>query len=379
MTGKILITGGAGFIGSSLAIRLKQLNYELVIFDNLSPQVHGDSPLTTSSTYSKVLDTGAFIKGDVRNSSDIRKALDGVQCVVHLAAETGTAQSMYNISNYCDVNVQGTAVLLEEISKHKQVRKIIVASSRAVYGEGQYLCSQHGLMTPKSRNEVNMLKGQFEPTCPQCNDVLALVPTQETADLSPQSIYGITKLSQELMTINISKANNLDAIALRFQNVYGPGQSLSNPYTGILSIFTTRARKNSSINIFEDGNESRDFVYIDDVVQSLILGIESKKIGQFVYNVGSGKATKVSDVVRLIIDYFKSTSETKITKRFRVGDIRHNLADLDRVQKGLGYYPKVNFSDGISMFLDWASSQQIFQDSYEKSLEELESQGLLKS
>lgn len=376
---KTLITGGAGFIGSSLSLKLQTMNHEVVIFDNLSKQIHGDEPEKTSATYSKIKDFKNVVVADVRDHQALRKALEGVDSVVHLAAETGTGQSMYDIAKYCDVNIQGTAILLEEILQLKhQVKKIVVASSRAVYGEGLYRCKTHGLVNPGPRQDKKMSQKLFNHYCSECDQELEQLATSEKTSTSPQSIYGVTKLAQEQLVLNAAKASGIDAVALRFQNVYGPGQALSNPYTGILSIFSTRSRENKPIAIFEDGIESRDFVYIDDIVQSIVLSLYYKKPGQHIFNVGSGVKTSVNEVVQEIVSFFKSDSKITITGEYRIGDIRHNHADLTETQKELGFKPTIYFKEGVVKFLTWVLSQDKAQDGYEKSLEELRSRGLLK-
>jgi dTDP-L-rhamnose 4-epimerase len=376
---KTLITGGAGFIGSALALKLQSLNREVVIFDNLSKQIHGADPKKTSATFSKVKNFKNLMVGDVRDRQALRKALEGVDSVVHLAAETGTGQSMYDIANYCEVNIQGTALLLEEILQLKtQVKKIVVASSRAVYGEGQYRCKTHGLINPGPRQDKKMKQKLFNHYCAECDQELEQLATSEKTSTRPQSIYGVTKLSQEQLVLNAAKASDIDAVALRFQNVYGPGQALSNPYTGILSIFSTRSLENKPIAIFEDGIESRDFVYIDDIVQSIVSSLDYNKSGQHIFNVGSGVKTSVNEVVKEIVSFFNSDSKITVTGEYRIGDIRHNHADLSDIQKELGFKPTIYFKEGVHHFLIWVLSQDKAQDGYEKSLEELRSRGLLK-
>ncbi|WP_413561354.1 NAD-dependent epimerase/dehydratase family protein [Bdellovibrio sp. HCB209] len=375
----VLITGGAGFIGSSLAIKLNESGYKAIVLDSLSPQIHGAHPETTSATFPKILNISEFHKGDVRDRELVSKLASKSDIVVHLAAETGTGQSMYAISEYASVNIQGTAVLLEEIMKSsKKPEKIVVASSRAIYGEGKYECSQHGVKYPDQRSDESMSKGMFDPLCDVCGKSLKVVTTTEDSPAKPLSIYGITKLNQEQMVLTAAGAAKIPAVALRFQNVYGPGQSLSNPYTGILSIFSTRARENKSINIFEDGEESRDFVFIDDVVESLYLAITSQHSGAVALNIGSGIPTTVNTVVEHIMKFFSSKSEVAITGQYRVGDIRHNVADLEKAKRVLGFKATVPFAEGIARFLGWATEQQNIKDDYDKSLSELRERGLLK-
>ena len=289
----ILITGGAGFIGSNLALKLIEKGYKVTVLDNLSPQIHtSNSPL-----YNSIKDKVRFIKGTVLSYDDWKNALEEIDVVVHLAAETGTGQSMYEIEKYTDVNIKGTSIFLDILANEKHsVKKMIVASSRAIYGEGKYECSSCGIVYPNERKDEDMSKGDFTVKCPICNANAKLLATDENSKIHPSSIYGITKQVQEQMFMVMGKTLNIPALAFRYQNVYGAGQSLSNPYTGILSIFSTRIKNGNDINIFEDGKESRDFVYIDDVVDATILGIEKDEANYEVFNVGLGLAIDVNKV-----------------------------------------------------------------------------------
>lgn len=374
----ILITGGAGFIGSNLALALLSRGHSVRVLDNLSPQIHGIDPLR-SPLYQSIKDKVDFIRGDVTNESDLTLALQDVDTVVHLAAETGTGQSMYAIRHYTDVNVSGTALLLEIIANNQNlIKRLVVASSRAVYGEGRYHCQLHGYVYPDVRRSGNMERGDFEVHCPQCDGHVKLVPTDENTPVRPSSIYGITKLNQEQMFLTVGRAKGISTIAYRYQNVYGPGQSLSNPYTGILSIFSTRIRNERGINIFEDGLESRDFVHIDDVVVATVAGIESADEIIEVFNVGSGVATNVLAVANSLQSLFNKSIPIEISGQFRIGDIRHNLADLSRIRDVLGWVPNILFKDGLAGFVDWAKNEAIQQDRYEESLAELKTKGLFK-
>lgn len=374
----ILITGGAGFIGSNLALALLSRGHSVRILDNLSPQIHGVDPLQ-SPLYQSIKDKVDFIRGDVTNESDLTLALQDMDTVVHLAAETGTGQSMYAIRHYTDVNVSGTALLLEIITNNKNsIKRLVVASSRAVYGEGRYHCQIHGFVYPDARRSENMERGDFEVHCPLCDGHVKLVPTDENTPVRPSSIYGITKLNQEQMFLTVGRAKRISTIAYRYQNVYGPGQSLSNPYTGILSIFSTRIRNERGINIFEDGLESRDFVHIDDVVAATVAGIESADEIIEVFNVGSGVTTNVLAVANSLQSLFNKSIPIEISGQFRIGDIRHNLADLSRIRGVLGWVPNILFNDGLAGFVDWAKNEVIQQDRYEESLAELKTKGLFK-
>lgn len=375
MAKKILITGGAGFIGSNLSLQLVSRGYKVVVLDNLSPQIHGeksDSPL-----YNSIKDKVEFIEGDVRDRSAVSKAVAGATGVVHLAAETGTGQSMYTVEKYIDVNCTGTGVLLDVLLNEKNtVKKVVLASSRAVYGEGKYL-GKNGVVYPASRSEAQMQQKNFEPIDGDGQE-LRVQATDEASKINPLSIYGITKYNQEQYIQLACASINIPSVIFRYQNVYGPGQSLKNPYTGILSIFSTQIKNGNNINVFEDGKESRDFVFIDDVVNATILGIEKPEANNGVYNVGSGVATSVIKVAETLKRLYLSSVEIKTTGNYRVGDIRHNYADLGKINKQLGFVPQTDFETGISLFADWVNQQQIEKDNYGKSMSELVEKGLLK-
>lgn len=371
----ILITGGAGFIGSNLSLKLIEKGYYVTVLDNLSPQVHTEN----SPLYITIKNKVTFIKGSVLNYNDWISALKNIDAVVHLAAETGTGQSMYEIERYTDVNIKGTAIFLDILTNTKHsVKKILVASSRSIYGEGKYLCHQDGVVYPKERKDNDLSKGDFNVKCPICHNNLQLLATDEQSKIHPSSIYGITKQVQEQMFLTIGKTLNIPAVALRYQNVYGAGQSLSNPYTGILSIFSTRIKNGHDLNIFEDGKERRDFIYIDDVVNATILGIENEQANNDVYNVGLGKAIDVMTIATTLVDAYKSNSKIIISGNYRLGDIRHNYADLSKISKGLQFTPEINFKEGIAKFIQWVNEQEIAEDKYENSIKEMQDKGLYK-
>lgn len=374
---RVLITGGAGFIGSSLALKLLSKNYKVTVLDNLSPQIHGENP-SGSYTLNLIKDKLDFIEGDVTSPEDWDSALDGVNVVVHLAAETGTGQSMYNVEKYVDTNVNGTAILLDKLVNNKSlmVDRLVVASSRAIYGEGKYECVNHGVVYPEARQEMHMSRGDFEAKCPICDETVKMLKTDEGSMSHPTSVYGYTKKVQEELSILVGESTAIPVVAFRFQNVYGPGQSLKNPYTGILSIFSTQIKNGSDINIFEDGKEARDFVYIDDVVDAIILGIESKEVG--VFNVGSDELTDVETVAKTLASKYKSDIGIHVSGNYRLGDIRSNIADLVAIKSKLGYVPKVSFADGISQFVDWVEGQVVEEDHYAKSIQEMKEKGLYK-
>ena len=371
----ILITGGAGFIGSNLALKLIEKGYKVTVLDNLSPQIHtSNSPL-----YNSIKDKVRFIKGTVLSYDDWKNALEEIDVVVHLAAETGTGQSMYEIEKYTDVNIKGTSIFLDILANEPHsVKKMIIASSRAIYGEGKYECSSCGIVYPNERKDEDMSKGDFTIKCPTCNANAKLLATDENSKIHPSSIYGITKQVQEQMFMVMGKTLNIPALAFRYQNVYGAGQSLSNPYTGILSIFSTRIKNGNDINIFEDGKESRDFVYIDDVVDATILGIEKDEANYEVFNVGLGLAIDVNKVASTLVKEYKSNSKISISGNYRLGDIKDNYADLTKIQTKLGFKPKVSFEEGIKRFTKWVNAQEVVEDQYEKSINEMKEKGLYK-
>lgn len=376
---RILITGGAGFIGSNLALKLLNKGYNVSILDNLSPQIHGKNP-AKSPLYNTIKDKVDFYHGSVTSYEDWKKALTDVDAVVHLAAETGTGQSMYEITNYTDVNIQGTSVFLDILANEEHsIKKIVVASSRSIYGEGRYYSPEiDSYVYPDERVDGDMAKGEFECKCPKTGAELELVATDESSLIHPSSIYGITKQVQEQMFLVMGKSLGIPAVAFRYQNVYGAGQSLSNPYTGILSIFSTRIKNNNPINIFEDGLESRDFVYVDDVVDATILGLEKEEANYQVFNVGLGEAIDVLRVANTLKKAYGSDVPVTVSGNYRLGDIRHNYADLTRIKSLLGFEPKISFDEGIGRFTNWVNNQEVQEDTYQKSVEEMKAKGLYK-
>ncbi len=374
---KILITGGAGFIGSNLSLALINRGHEVVVLDNLSPQIHGEIP-EHSVLLNSIIDKVKFIRGSITDVALLKQALLGVDVVVHFAAETGTGQSMYEIQRYVDVNIGGTAKLLDVlVNQSHQVKKVVIASSRSIYGEGKYNSQKYGIVFPGHRNDNDLQQGKFEVSYMDDND-LELLATSEDSKIHPSSVYGITKQNQEQMIMTVCPTIGIAPVAFRYQNVYGPGQSLSNPYTGILSIFSTQIRNNKSINIFEDGHESRDFVFIDDVVNATVLGIEHDEANGQIFNVGSGVATSVLKVAQTLIAKLGIDVDLNITGNYRLGDIRHNFADLTHIKNKLGFEPKHNFDSGISAFTNWVTQQEIKTSNYERSINEMKARGLYK-
>lgn len=379
---KVLITGGSGFIGNAIIEKLSK-EFEIVVLDNFSPQIHGEN-YNESYLYQNIKGKCKVVKGDVCNYDDLKLALEGVNYVVHLAAETGTGQSMYEINRYTDVNIKGTSNLLEVILKNKlPIEKIILSSSRSVYGEGMYFCKGHGLVVPKSREIDDMKNGDFEVKCPICGEDIELRKTTEQCPLTPISYYAYTKLAQEKMLEVMCPTMNIPYTIFRYQNVYGAGQSLNNPYTGILSIFSKLLLKNQNLNIFEDGKESRDFVHVSDVAVFTCNAIENAATDYQHINIGSGENITVMQVAETLKKLYKSNSEVIISGDFRKGDIRHNIADIDKAQKLCGFKPVYNFERGMEEFTAWVKKQdeekslEKSDDLFERSLNEMKETGML--
>jgi len=375
----ILITGGAGFIGSGLALYLIGQGYKVTVLDNLSEQIHGANPETGSPLYLSIKDKVRFIKGTVTSVADWEAAIGDNEVIVHLAAETGTGQSMYQIRHYTDVNIGGTALMLDILANKKtSVKKVIIASSRAIYGEGKYISAALGPVYPKHRLAADMDKGQFEVTYPGAVSPLQLVATDEESKIHPSSVYGITKQNQEQMVMTVCPTLGIAPVAFRYQNVYGPGQSLTNPYTGILSIFSTLVLNNKPINIFEDGKESRDFVFITDVIRATFLGIEKEEANGQVFNVGTGIPTTVLEVAEGLIALYGKEVPVKVSGNYRLGDIRHNYADMKKTAGLLGFTPAVSFSEGLRQFTEWVTAQGVKTSRYDESIAEMKAKGLMK-
>ena len=286
---------------------------------------------------------------------------------------------MYEIKRYVDVNIGGTALMLDLLANGKyQVKKVVVASSRSIYGEGKYLSKALGVVYPDARKDEDMQAGRFDPLCPQTGEPMSLLATDEDSKIHPSSVYGITKQNQEQMVMTVCASLGIGATALRYQNVYGPGQSLSNPYTGILSIFSTRIKNGNGLSIFEDGKESRDFVFISDIVEATTAALLKDEANNQVFGIGAGVATDVLTVARTLAERYGKDVEIKVTGAYRLGDIRHNYADLGKAKRLLDFSPKVTFDEGIKLFTAWVEQQEVQKDSYEDSIAEMKKRGLYK-
>jgi len=370
----VLVTGGAGFIGSHLVRRLLREGCSVAVLDNFSPQVHAGVDDLPADVAGEV----ELYRGDVADANLLARALAKRDAVVHLAAETGTGQSMYEVTRYQEVNLGGTAALMHCLVNDRSCRvsKVVVASSRAIYGEGSYRCAQHGLVHPGPRAPRDLRAGRYDPPCPHCGVACTPQATREDAPLQPLSFYGLTKRVQEEMVLMFARSCGFAGCALRYQNVFGPGQSLCNPYTGILAIFSSLARSGSPIQVFEDGQESRDFIFVEDAVEATWRCIENPAAaGSF--NVGTGQSTTVLQVATAISRFFGSRGEILLTGAFRHGDIRHNFADLSKTCQAVGFRPRFNFQEGLGKFLDWAAAQAPVPAAHDTSLYELRERGLL--
>jgi dTDP-L-rhamnose 4-epimerase len=373
---RVLITGGAGFIGNHVARTLRNAGHGVRVLDNLSPQVHGPA-----AEY-RPIDGAEFIRGDVTIRSDMEKALRGIDTIVHLAAETGTGQSMYEIERYYRVNVQGTALLFDILANAPHsVRNFILASSRSVYGEGAYLCrtcAPQGVRRfPEPRSARQLQTQQWTSSCDVCGSELEPTATREDDRLRPASIYAATKLAQEELVTVTCGALGIAHSTLRMQNVFGEGQSLINPYTGMLSIFSTRLRLGLPLAIFEDGQETRDFVHVEDVAQVILFCVGHPAAEGVTLNVGRGEPVSIFGVAQLLSRLMGSSIEPQVTGEYRVGDIRHGFADTSRLLSMTGLHPEISLETGMARFCDWVASQPIPESLLEAANSELKARKLM--
>lgn len=348
----VLVTGGAGFIGSHLVDRLVEEGYKVRVLDNFEPQVHqGKKP--------KYLNRGAeYIEGDVRNEADLKKALKNIDCLFHLAAKVGVGQSMYEIRDYVSSNTYGTSVLLDFIINNKvPLKKIVVASSMSIYGEGMYLCAKCGEKAPYLRGEKQLKERRWELECPECGVKLASIPTNESKKPLSTSIYALTKKDQEELCMITGYSYRIPTVALRFFNVYGPRQSLSNPYTGACAIFSSRIKNDRSTLIYEDGLQTRDFIDVRDTVAACVLAMESARADYNSFNVGTGKATTIREVAATLTKLYGKALKPEIVNRFRIGDIRHCYADISSI-KGIGFNPRYSLEEGLGYLVEWGRKEE---------------------
>jgi dTDP-L-rhamnose 4-epimerase len=369
---KVLVTGGAGFIGSHIVDALVERGHSVRVLDLLVPQVHGGGGPRHLNPEAE------FILGDVCDAQALNRALDGVEAVYHKAAEVGVGQSMYEMGRYVRANSLGTAALLEAVAERRaSIRKLVVASSMSIYGEGAYLCDNCGEVYPPLRPTPQLLERRWEVECPACGSVVAPTGTGEDKPLFPSSVYAITKQDQEQLCLVAGRAYGVPTVALRYFNVYGPRQALSNPYTGVCAIFSSRLLNDQRPLVFEDGNQTRDFVHVSDIVRANLLALETDRADYQAVNVGTGRATSVREAARMLAEGLGKGLEPEIVEKYREGDIRHCVSDIARARALLGYEPRVTLEQGIPELLEWVRRQEA-ADRVERATVELEQRQLVR-
>jgi dTDP-L-rhamnose 4-epimerase len=374
---KVLVTGGVGFIGSHTVDMLLEEGHETRVLDNLEPQVHGKRK-KLPEYFNK---NAELIRGDVLDRKTLIKALDGVDAVIHLASAVGVGQSMYQIDKYVNYNTHATALLLDVLVNEKnQVKKFVVASSMSMYGEGKYSCKTCGIVYPALREEAQMKKKEWEPKCPNCGRELAPLPTDENKPLMPNSIYAQSKRHQEEMSLLIGKTYGIPTVALRYFNVFGSRQSLSNPYTGVCAIFSSRILNNNPPHIFEDGGQTRDFIHVKDVARANLLAVEKNNANYMAINVGRGEPLTIKGVAEMLIKHYKAELKPFVSNKYRKGDVRHCYADMTRTKKYLNFRPEVSLKEGFKEITAWARAHDWGAvDLFDTAMKELEEKELLDS
>lgn len=367
----ILVTGGAGFIGSFLVDALIEKGVNVRILDNLEEQVHqGNTP--------KYLNPKAeFIKGDIRDYDTVKKAVDGIEAIAHLASAVGVAQSNYEIKKFSDVNICGTANLLDVLANNPHtVKKIITNSSMTGFGEGNYRCETDGIVRPRIRPDSQLETKQWEPICPKCKKVVSAIPTDENAAEYPNSVYAITKKTQQDMMLLFGRLYDVKAVALRCFNVYGPRQSLSNPYTGVTAIFTSRIKNDQPAVVYEDGMQSRDFVSVHDVVRAQILSLENDKVVNEIINIGSGIPTPIKEIAQTLANLLGKPKLVEVGLNFRKADIRHCYADISKANNLLGWKPEISLEKGFAELIEWSEGEKA-EDKFSESEKLLKKKGIM--
>jgi dTDP-L-rhamnose 4-epimerase len=371
---KVLVTGGLGFIGSFVVDELLVRGDTVTILDNLSPQVH-------SFTASPPLPSNVkFILGDIRDRKAVEEAIADADAIVHCAAAVGVAQSLYHPHHYVDINVGGTALLLDTLIKqNRRIHKLVLLSSMTVYGEGLYIRpSDEKLFRIEIRDKEQIEKFGWDPVCQSTGETLKPVPIPETSELLAKNVYALTKRYQEELVLNLGNLYGLPVVCLRLFNVYGPRQSLSNPYTGVLAIFLSRLLADQAPVVYEDGNQTRDFVNVYDVVQAIMLALDTPSANGQIFNIGSGEPRRIKDcAVTLAHLLGKENLYPNITKEFRKGDVRHCIADIRKAQRILGYQPRVSWNEGLIEFVQWAR-QAPSRDRFRQANNELRLYGLVE-
>ena len=374
----VLVTGGAGFVGSHLVDALLSRGHRVRIIDSLEPQVHqGLRPAYLN-------DRAEFLHANVADRDALRQALHGVEVVFHQAAAVGVGQSMYHIERYVRTNTLAGATLLDLLANeghHKKMKKLIVASSMSIYGEGAYECPHCGPFHPGLRGERQLARHHWEVVCPAGHSGTRPVPTGEDKPLAPASIYAITKRDHEEMFLCVGRACRLPTVALRYFNIYGPRQAVTNPYTGVAAIFAGQLLGGDNPLVFEDGAQQRDFVHISDVVQANLLAMDRPEADYEVFNVGSGRPVSILQVAETLIKHLRPDARPKLVGRCRVGDIRHCVADISKIRSRLDYLPRVTFEEGVKDLIAWVAKQRVGDEHAQRStrmMQELEAHGLTR-
>ncbi len=366
---RILVTGGAGFIGSHLVDALAQEGHEVRVLDNLEAQVHGahKPPYLNRKV--------EYVWGDVRDTEVVRKTLRDIEAVFHEAAAVGVGQSMYEIERYVSANVLGTAILLDVIVNDRlPIKKLIVASSMSIYGEGQYRCRQCGAVAPSLRPAAQLAAHEWEMRCPTCERTATPAPTSEAKPPIPTSVYAVTKRDQEELCLTVGRSYRIPTVALRYFNVYGPRQALSNPYTGVCAIFSARIKHRRRPIVFEDGAQTRDFIHVRDIVQANLLAMTDARADDQALNVGTGRAVSIGEIGRLLAELYEESVTPQVTGKFRAGDIRHCYADITAL-RALGFEPSVTLEEGLRDLAAWGR-EVTAEDRVEEAARELETRGL---
>ena len=365
---KVLVTGGAGFIGSYTIDSLVEKGYEVKVLDNLEPQVHQNGKPDYLN------DSVEFVTGDVQDKNTWSKVLNDVDAIIHLAAMVGVGQSMYKPVKYLSTNTIGTANMYEAILENqklkKQIQKIIVASSKSIYGEGTYECKIHGIIYPYHRDIAQLENKDWETHCNICGEHVEPIGITEDKPVQNLSVYALSKYDTERIAMDFSLALNISTIAFRYFNVYGPRQSLSNPYTGVIAIFLSRLKNGNLPVVYEDGNQLRDFVYVEDIAQANLLALESKKEIIDVFNVGSGMPTSLNEILNILIELTAEEDiQPEITQRYRVGDNRHDFSNITKIEKAFNFKQKYGIKDGLKKLVEWAETQEAV-DKFKEAEEE---------
>lgn len=369
---RVLVTGGAGFVGSHLVDALLAKGHQVRVYDSLDRQVHAGGRVP-----SYLAENIEFVHGDVRDRERLKAAIEGIDVVYHQAAYVGVGQSMYEIRRYVDGNSVGGATLLDILANEKHdVKKVIVASSMSIYGEGAYRCSDCGDVSPELRSREQMAAFDWELDCPKCGTKVEAIGTPESKPLQPTSIYAVTKRDHEEMFLAVGRAYGLPTTALRYFNIYGSRQALSNPYTGVLAIFGGRLLSGNAPVFYEDGRQSRDFVHVSDIVQANILAMEKDEANYQVFNVGTGRCSSISEINDIFQDRLGISVPADVRNQFREGDIRHCYADISKIESKLGYTPKVTLEQGIEELVAWVREQTAV-DTFESAAAELAAHGLV--